>query len=63
LVRGAIESGANICFAVRQSGEGNFEGIAGRQAIEPTQQKSDNALVLACPAFGDRILPNHLDLL
>ena len=63
LVCGAIESGANVCFAVGQRGEGNFEGTAGWQAVELTQQESDNALVLACPALRDRILLNQLDLL
>ncbi len=63
LVCGAIESGANIRFGIGQSGEGDLEGAVGRQAVELTQQESDNALVLASPAFGDRILLNHLDLL
>ena len=63
LVRGAIERGANVCFAVRQSSERNFEGSTGRQWIDVFQEEGNDALVFACPAFRDRILLNHLDLL
>ena len=33
LMRSAIERGADICFAVGQSSEGNFEGAVGRQSM------------------------------
>jgi hypothetical protein len=61
LVRRAIESRANICFAVRQCGERNPEGIVRRQPIKLIQQQADDALVLACAAFRDRIPLDRLE--
>ena len=60
LVRGAIEGRPNVRFAIRQCGKRDLEGISGWQALELIQQKRDNALMLARPAFGNLILLNQL---
>jgi len=60
-MRRAIESRANICFAVGQCGEGNPEGIVRRRPIKLIQQQTDDALALACAAFRDRILLDRLE--
>ena len=62
LVGGAIKRGADVCLAVRQRGEWNFEGSTGRQRVEVFQEEGNDALVLARTTFGDRILLNRLEL-